>query len=368
MRLSFPYTLNLLPMWQSHHAKASGYGRILDFLDGRVIDRVSEWTFPRRAVARAGRLVYGRSGSYWYHRESFMTELEAARLWFESSGQLFHFLYGEQCFRYFGYLKKVGERNAIVCTYHTPPDKFRQMVKNTAHMRYIDAVIVLSNMQVEFFSDIVGSDRVFYVPRSVDTEYFTPRGGNKAPAEEFTCLFVGHFLRDFETLVEAAKIIGRTGNKIRFKVITRPEYRDRFKGLNNVTFLTGISDEKLLESYQTADILVLPLLDATANNVVVEAMACGLPVVSNDIPGVRDYVSADCGILTPQGKVPALIDAIRLLYENRGLCESMARDSRIRALDFCIEETARKTVKVYEQVMPRYLAGQAGRAISQRKG
>jgi glycosyltransferase involved in cell wall biosynthesis len=222
-------------------------------------------------------------------------------------------------------------------------------------------------MQLEFFSGIVGPERVFYVPRSVDTEYFCPGTRKIASAEVFNCLFVGHFLRDFDTLVEAAKIVGKTDNNIRFTVITRPEFRDRFSGLNNVTFLSGIPDEKLLESYQTADVLVLPLLDATANNVVVEAMACGLPVISNDIPGVKDYVTPDCAILTPQRDPQALVDAIRSINDNRGMCESMALASRGRALEFRIAETARKTVKVYEHVMSQYLVAQPDKVISQRK-
>jgi glycosyltransferase involved in cell wall biosynthesis len=350
------YTLNLLPMWQAHHTKASGYGRIVEHLDGRVIDRVSNWTYAKRAIGRAFRPMYDRSGSKWYHRNSFVTELEAARYWFGGRGQLFHFLYGEQCFRYFGYLKLLGSRNAIVCTYHTPPEKFREMVQNTAHMRFIDALIVLSRMQVPFFSDIVGHDRVYYVPRSVDTDYFVPAPGVRTDDGLFHCLFVGSFLRDFATLASAARMLSEKTDDIRFTVITQPKYNGFFDGIRTVTVLNGISDEQLLRQYQGADALVLTLLDATANNVIVEAMACGLPIVSNDMPGVRDYVTDDCASLVPRQDPRGIAEAVLRLYADRARRQRMAEAGRSRALDFNIAETARKTREVYDAVM----AGFAG--------
>jgi glycosyltransferase involved in cell wall biosynthesis len=342
-------------MWQEHHSKASGYGRIIEYLDGKVIDHVPEWTFTRRAVAKIFRPIYKRSGSVWYHRNSFIAELEAARYWFRAQGQLFHFLYGEQCFRYFGYLKRLGRRNTIVCTYHTPPEKFKQMVGKTAHMRYIDAIIVLSNMQLEFFSKIIGHERVFYVPRSVDTEYFIPALNRQKSREPFHCLFVGHFLRDFDSLIKAAKVLSTTARSIRFTVITRECYRSKFNGLYNIEFLSGVSDERLLELYQTSDALVLPLLDATANNVVVEAMACGLPIISSDIPGVKDYVTSECAILTPRSDANALVDAILGLSSDRELWARMALAGRKRALDFSIAQTAWRTKQVYEHVIAKSL-------------
>lgn len=47
--------------------------------------------------------------------------------------------------------------------------------------------------------------------------------------------------------------------------------------------------------YQESDLLVV-LLDSTANNSLLEAMACGMPMVTTDLQGVRDYVarSAPC--------------------------------------------------------------------------
>ena len=56
--------------------------------------------------------------------------------------------------------------------------------------------------------------------------------------------------------------------------------------------------------------LVLPLLDATANNVVVEALACGLPVVTTDLPNAGDYLNERCSMVVPPKNPQKLAETI----------------------------------------------------------
>jgi glycosyltransferase involved in cell wall biosynthesis len=53
----------------------------------------------------------------------------------------------------------------------------------------------------------------------------------------------------------------------------------------------------------------MPLTDATANNSILEGLACGTPVVATDLDGVRDYCTAACGGLSPQGDAAAHAEA-----------------------------------------------------------
>lgn len=62
-----------------------------------------------------------------------------------------------------------------------------------------------------------------------------------------------------------------------------------------------MSEEDLLVAYRQADLLALPLKDCTANNSILEAMACGLSVVTTDIGGIRDYVDDTCALLSARG-------------------------------------------------------------------
>ncbi len=288
-----------------------------------------------------------RSGARWYHRRNLISELSAAKLWLAGRGRIFHFLYGENSYRYLGMLKRLGTRNSIVCTYHAPHERFAEVVKDTRHLEHLDAVIVVSNLQRDIFAPFVGADRVFFVPHGIDVDYFKPAGARTDIRQGLECLFVGTHLRDLDTLAETARLLELRPD-VRFVVVTQPDNFARFAGLRRVQCLTGIDDGALLALYQRADLLVFPLLDCTANNTLLESMACGLPAVTTDLAGVRDYVSKDCAILTPKRDPRALAEAIVGLTVDRQRLLDMGRCARARAMDFCWETVAGRTVEVYD--------------------
>lgn len=341
--------VNLISKRMRIHAAASGYDRLADFLNARVIHPDSQWTFAERAVVGRLRFLVDRSGSKWYNRDSLHSELRAARQWFRQSGQIFHFLYGENSHRYLGHLKFKGHRNFIVCTYHTPADEFQVVVQDKNHLASVDAVIVVSKSQIEFFSELVGPERVFYIPHGIDVDYFGPMEREISKGPGARCLFVGIHLRDFETLALTAQILNRRRKDIHLAVVTYPKFHHYFQGIDNVELYAGISDEKLLALYQDSDVFVCPLLGSTANNSLLEAMACGLPIVSTDLPGVRDYVNDACSLLTPARDPQALAEAVLYLGEDQLRHRRMALASRARSMDFNWQKIASKTRDVYER-------------------
>ncbi len=70
---------------------------------------------------------------------------------------------------------------------------------------------------------------------------------------------------------------------------------------DRVRWHTGISAEELRKLYQQASLLFLPLIDATANNALLEALACGLPVISTEVGGTHEYLPLGAGALCRQG-------------------------------------------------------------------
>jgi len=187
----------------------------------------------------------------------------------------------------------------------------------------------------------------------VDTNHFAPRNGAAPPAEpgaDPVCLFVGSWLRDFDVLEEVVRLVGEREPAVRFRVLTSDERLSTLRELPNVEAVGRVDDDALLREYQSADLFLLPLTDCTANNSLLEAMACGLPLVATDVGGVRDYASVDCAALVPPRDGQAMAEAVLALCRDDGRREAMGRAARGRALELDWDRVAGRLVDVYEAV------------------
>ena len=77
--------------------------------------------------------------------------------------------------------------------------------------------------------------------------------------------------------------------------------------------------------------MFLPLIDATANNAVLEAMGCGLPVISTAISGVQEAVGETAALLLPVGDAEGLAGAVRDLAADPARRARMSRAGRRQA-------------------------------------
>lgn len=115
---------------------------------------------------------------------------------------------------------------------------------------------------------------------------------------------------------------------------------------------SGLSDIGLRSIYQNADLLLLPLLDCTANNALLESMACGLPVVSNQVGGMVDYTSPSFATLAPLGDAEALSNSALELLGNPALAKSkgaLAREYAVQNFDW--KKVAESTEFVYSKMI-----------------
>lgn len=99
------------------------------------------------------------------------------------------------------------------------------------------------------------------------------------------------------------------------------------------TIFTGYRyGEELAKIYASSDLFVFPSLSETFGNVVLEAMASGLPVVAYNVQGPKDIVrEAHTGLLVNDITAEALASAIRQMVNNRELLKQMGRQARAYA-------------------------------------
>ena len=81
---------------------------------------------------------------------------------------------------------------------------------------------------------------------------------------------------------------------------------------------------------ESLDIFVMPSLSEGTPNSIVEAMACGKPIIASAIGGIPDMIGTNAGILVPPGDAAALADAMIKLAENSELRRSMGEAAKER--------------------------------------
>lgn len=107
--------------------------------------------------------------------------------------------------------------------------------------------------------------------------------------------------------------------------------------------------------FRSVDAVVLPSYREGLPKGLIEAAACGLPLVATDVPGCREVVSDGVeGLLVPVRDARALADAIARLQDAPALRVRLGRDARARALaEYDERIVIRRTLAVYEELLPR---------------
>jgi glycosyltransferase involved in cell wall biosynthesis len=186
-----------------------------------------------------------------------------------------------------------------------------------------DAVIAVSRQLAGRTADLgVDPARLHVVYNGVDTALFQP--GDAGAARERLklsadplLLFVGNLapVKGLSVLIDACALLRDRGTRFQCRLIGQGELRAALSrqiqtaGLTQQVQLTGPCRlENLPDWYRAASLLVLPSFSEGVPNVVLEAQACGTPVVASRVGGIPEIL--DDASLVPPNNAPALADAI----------------------------------------------------------
>lgn len=350
--------IHLIRTHYPHWGKYSGINRFIEYInpdkyqiDTQVIP-MGRSNFPLKSGKICGRFErwIKKNGVKAYDLNDLMAEIAGFRKWLQGHVDILHYLDGEHSLQYLpSLIRKLGfkkNKTPIVATFHQPPAELPPLV-NPEIIRSLNHVTVLCPEQRTYFEQYLPKHKISLIPHGIDIEYFQPTTQPKQE-NKFKCLTVGSWLRDYDTVLAVAQKL-KAYSDIEFHIISSqveltPEYK-------NICLHQNIDDEALLRLYQHSDVLFLPLFGATANNALLEGIACGLPVVSTQLPSIKTYVPGEEAILIEDNNPEVLAQALLNLYQQPKKCRQMSELARQRAMELSWTKITRQYETLYYQLV-----------------
>ncbi|MDO8512204.1 MAG: glycosyltransferase family 4 protein [bacterium] len=194
------------------------------------------------------------------------------------------------------------------------------------------------------------------IPNGVELSRFVPI--ERQPNPKVKILFIGRLIarKGFQYVVQALPRIQALCNvPFDVEVVGTGAMRSRLDGLalklgvsHLIKYVGTVPYEKLHESYQGADIFVLTSESEGMPAVTLEAMGCGLPIVTTNIPGNREIVQEGVnGYLVNVGDTEKLATSLSKLITDEQLRKQMGTASRASVQSY----EWREIIKRYENIL-----------------
>ncbi|MDI6809511.1 MAG: glycosyltransferase family 1 protein [Candidatus Eisenbacteria bacterium] len=249
----------------------------------------------------------------------------------------------------------------------------KRLIYRLAHMlalKRADAIVAISEGTkadlIRYFH--VAPQRIFVTPLAAGA-HFTPQPPERTIAvkekyglpEEYVLYFGSN--KPHKNLVRLVKAFAESkigGPSSNVSLVIAGHWDERYPQAketamllhieDRVIFLADVSENDLPVLYGGARLFVFPSLYEGFGLPVLEAMACGTPVVCSNTSSLPE-VAGDAALLVNPLDVNGLVGAINRVLSDDGLQKEMVEKGFNQARRFSWERTARETVSVYERVV-----------------
>ncbi len=222
-------------------------------------------------------------------------------------------------------------------------------------------VVVSENSIKDIHSDMgVSLDRMRLVPVGVDPELFLPMPHvTRRPGRLITTASADVALKGLSYLLEAmAKL--RTERDVTLTIIGKPregasaDLIDKLGLRPHIEFVSGVSDERIVELYAEAELAVVPSLYEGFSLPAIEAMSTGICLVATDGGALPEVTGrdGDTVLQCKAGDVDELVTAIRRGLDDPALRERVGQAGRTRVVErWSWKHCAQLTVDQYREVL-----------------
>lgn len=215
--------------------------------------------------------------------------------------------------------------------YYTRPRDERTIMGLTSklHRKTIqkaDAIITINQQVRKLYEGVVDDEKISVIPLGVDTEVFKP-AEKSVPKDGCEILYVGYLyeLKGVEYLIRAMALVAKERRDVKLRVVGEGPEKRRLVSLvkaldleENVLFKGFVPHTQIIRHYQQCDIFCFPTLGEPFGKVVLEAMACGKPVIASNVGGPAEIIENErTGFLIPPAQPLILAKAILELIADK---------------------------------------------------
>ncbi len=207
--------------------------------------------------------------------------------------------------------------------------------------RFCDKIVVNAKGIMNYLIDKEGiqKEKIITIYNGVDLEQFDSQSENIGDQPVTVIVgMVANFRpqKDHSSFLKAAEIVLKEKNDVEFALIGSGVFEDKMKEYaqqlsiqNNVNFYGKKTAKELYDVAKQFTISVLASTNEGTPNVILEAMALGIPVIANPSGGVSELIEDGInGYLFPYKRADLLAEKIIYLLDNRNIAKEMGRVSR----------------------------------------
>ncbi|NMF62217.1 glycosyltransferase family 4 protein [Brasilonema octagenarum] len=234
-------------------------------------------------------------------------------------------------------------------------------------MKYADHVVAVSSATAKDTTQIMDIEpaRISVIPNAVEAA-FQPLPKEQAESlrqkygisPETVCLLnVGsnHPRKNLSTILKVIETLQQRGLSIHLWKVGA-DFTDEQKifiktqGLeNHISYLGKPDKSTLIQIYNAADMLIAPSLHEGFGITLLEAMACGIPVITSKVSAMPEVVG-DAGVLVDPNDYQAIADAVCHLHNHPDSYQELVNKGLARAKLFTWEKAGEQIAEIYEKV------------------
>ena len=248
--------------------------------------------------------------------------------------------------------------------YHSHSGGFAEFIKERGRDKVLkvlnrcQTIVVLSNSWLEYFTNELGLDNVVVVKNPAEQPAVIPCKENPAELRLFYMGAINHAKGVYDMVDVISEIRQELDGRLKLRIGGNGEVEQlqrliKGKGLEDyIEFVGWVTGDKKAELMGWMDCLILPSYKEGVPISILEAMACGKPVISTAVGGIPEIVtSGENGILFTPGDKTALKEAIECYISNRELLHRHGSVGKEKVKPYLIENLPEALLAIYRPLL-----------------